>query len=194
MSYGARDNLNFESLSSTSGGKFFFLATEESLLQDGRISSHKTASIVRVVLYNNQKPIKEFGYSLETVPIISVGGLTVGETGLVDIAAIDENNFYSIERSYLPLAKKTIVRIFRNRSDEKTTDILSTDSIKKEIPTTITKTLIANFDDFTKNVDNIEGVCFGPNLSNGHQTLIFVSDNNFSKSQKTQFMAFEIIP
>ncbi|MEP7252098.1 MAG: hypothetical protein ABI683_06950 [Ginsengibacter sp.] len=38
----------------------------------------------------------------------------------------------------------------------------------------------------------MEGVCFGPTLSNGHRTLIFVSDNNFVAAQKTQFLLFEI--
>jgi hypothetical protein len=41
-------------------------------------------------------------------------------------------------------------------------------------------------------IDNIEGVTFGPDLPNGHKTLIFVSDNNFSKEQKTQFLLFEV--
>jgi len=29
-------------------------------------------------------------------------------------------------------------------------------------------------------------------IVNGHKTLIFVSDNNFSKEQKTQFLLFEV--
>ena len=41
-------------------------------------------------------------------------------------------------------------------------------------------------------IDNIEGVTFGPNLPDGHRTLLFVSDNNFSLLQKTQFLLFEI--
>ena len=43
-------------------------------------------------------------------------------------------------------------------------------------------------------IDNVEGVTFGPDLPNGHKTLIFVSDNNFSALEKTQFLLFEIIP
>ena len=42
-------------------------------------------------------------------------------------------------------------------------------------------------------VDNIEGISWGPKLSDGNDTLILVSDNNFNKSQITQFLAFEVI-
>lgn len=42
-------------------------------------------------------------------------------------------------------------------------------------------------------IDNVEGVCFGSILPNGHQSLIFVTDNNFDKEQKTQFLLFEVM-
>ena len=45
-----------------------------------------------------------------------------------------------------------------------------------------------------RDIYNIEGVCFGPVLPNGHQTLLFVADDNFSKDGKNQFLLFEIIP
>ena len=41
-------------------------------------------------------------------------------------------------------------------------------------------------------LDNIEGVTFGPTLDNGDGSLILVSDNNFSTTQFTQFLAFRI--
>ena len=41
-------------------------------------------------------------------------------------------------------------------------------------------------------IDNIEGVTFGPKLVNGKQSLLFVSDNNFSNKQKTQILLFEV--
>jgi hypothetical protein len=47
-------------------------------------------------------------------------------------------------------------------------------------------------DDLGIFTDNIEGLTFGPKLTNGHQSLLFVSDNNFSDKQKTQFLLFEL--
>ena len=65
----------------------------------------------------------------------------------------------------------------------------------------VDKEFIADLEEFStqmspkfQTLENIEGICFGPKLPNGHSTLIFVSDNNFSQSQRTQFLAFEIIP
>ena len=49
-------------------------------------------------------------------------------------------------------------------------------------------------DDLDIFIDNIEGVTFGPTLPNGHNTLLFVADNNFQPFEKNQFLLFEVIP
>ncbi len=195
MKSGVRDNLAFETISTTMDGKFIFVGTEDALFQDGQTSSPTYAPITRLILYKQDlKPVKEVGYKLDLASAIAVGGLIVGENGLVDIAAVNENNFYSLERAYLPLAKKNIIKIFTNHIDDKTTDISKFDSILKMNITTVQKQLLSNLDDYSLKLDNLEGICFGPLLANGHQTLITVSDNNFSKKQRTEFLAFEIIP
>ena len=43
-------------------------------------------------------------------------------------------------------------------------------------------------------LDNVEGFAFGPPLPNGHATLVFVTDDNFSESQVTQLLLFEVVP
>ncbi|MDW4039031.1 hypothetical protein QI322_00310 [Staphylococcus saprophyticus] len=40
----------------------------------------------------------------------------------------------------------------------------------------------------------MEGITFGKQLPNGHDSIVIVADNNFNKAQKQQFMAFEVIP
>jgi hypothetical protein len=57
----------------------------------------------------------------------------------------------------------------------------------------LSKKLLLNMDGLGIYTDNIEGVCLGPKLSNGNQSLIFISDNNFSSAQKTQVLLFEIL-
>jgi hypothetical protein len=37
-------------------------------------------------------------------------------------------------------------------------------------------------------------MAFGPRLPNGHATLVLASDDNFGKSQVTQFLLFEVLP
>jgi hypothetical protein len=199
--FGPRDNLVFEALSASKDGKFFLMGMEEALFQDDSISTTNHSSTTRIIQYNDFKPGKEFAYELDQVPAIKVGGLTVGETGLVDIAVIDDNNFYTLERSYLPLAKKNVIKIFKVTDFQKAQDISSLESIKGKQVKALNKELILNLDDIIsqlnpnfKKLDNIEGICFGPILENGHQSIIVVSDNNFNKNQRTLFIAFEIIP
>jgi hypothetical protein len=198
---GVRDNFAFEGLTTSPDGKTVWVGTEEALNQDDRTSAPSYASTIRLIQYKDLKPTLEVAYQLEKVPSIKVAGLVVGETGLSDMLAIDENNFYSIERSFMPLARKVVIRIFKNSINEKTTDVSKMDSIKGLKIKTVDKVLVADLEDFVslmtanfQTLDNVEGICFGPKLSNGHSTIILVSDNNFSKFQRTQFLAFEIIP
>ena len=43
-------------------------------------------------------------------------------------------------------------------------------------------------------VDNIEGITIGPAVSKKGYLLVLVSDNNFSHTQKTQFLFFHYLP
>ena len=48
-------------------------------------------------------------------------------------------------------------------------------------------------DDLGIYTDNLEGITFGPLLPNGHKTLLFVADNNFSNTEKAQLLLFEVL-
>ena len=61
------------------------------------------------------------------------------------------------------------------------------------------KTLVVDLDDILPHLDpafprldNVEGMSFGPPLADGRETLVLVSDNNFSLDQRTAFFAFAI--
>jgi len=58
----------------------------------------------------------------------------------------------------------------------------------------VKKDLLLNMDDLVIFTDNVEGASIGPKLPNGHQTIIFVTDNNFNVKEQTQFLVFEVIP
>ena len=61
--------------------------------------------------------------------------------------------------------------------------------------TAATKTLLLDVAKTgVQRVDNIEGMTFGPKLPSGNFSLVLVSDDTFSSSQITQFLAFEVIP
>jgi Esterase-like activity of phytase len=56
----------------------------------------------------------------------------------------------------------------------------------------VEKRLVLNFDSLRlpTGLDNVEGMTLGPVLPNGQQSLVLVSDNNFSATQFTQILAF----
>jgi hypothetical protein len=63
----------------------------------------------------------------------------------------------------------------------------------------IEKELILDFDDILPalsrefpELDNFEGLSFGPVLPDGSPSLIVVSDNNFNPWQRTSFLLFRI--
>jgi hypothetical protein len=41
-----------------------------------------------------------------------------------------------------------------------------------------------------RDLDNVEGITLGPKLSDGRQSVVLVTDDNFSPEQATQFLAF----
>ena len=57
---------------------------------------------------------------------------------------------------------------------------------------TDTRQLMADFAQLgLSRLDNTEGMCWGPQLPNGHRSLVVVSDDNFNARQVTQFAAFD---
>lgn len=198
---GVRNNLAFEVLAATPDGKQLFLGNEEALLQDSSITTPTFSSKTRLVVYEKNQVVHEYAYELDKVQAEPVAGLVAGETGIVDIALFDQKNFLAMERSYLPLAKKSVIKIFNAKITNDTTDIKNIESLKNQKINPIEKTLLLNLDEIIPKLskahpllDNIEGIVFGPKLPNGNQTVILVSDNNFSLLQKTVFYAFELVP
>lgn len=197
-SFGARENKGFEVLSTSLDGKTTFLAIEDALIQDGEISSISHASTTRIIIYQDLKPVKEVAYTLEKIEALKTFDPNPSDNGLVDIAAIDDKHFYTLERSWISSVNKNIVRIYKCTINDKTTDISKMDSLKSGPHNPVEKVLVADLDDFIESMspkvlDNLEGISFGPILANGNKTLIVVSDNNFNPNQRTLFMAFEVI-
>lgn len=184
----AMENKSFEALSATPDGKYLFMGMEEPLLHDS------IPGAVRIISYDKLKMKNEFFYILDEMPSRDI------DNGLVDIALIDNLHFYTLERAWNPATKKNNIRIFECYITPETSDVSKIEKLslklqKKLFP--VAKKLIANLDDYLQEItphqlDNIEGMAIGPQLPSGNQSLILVSDNNFQKSQRTLFIAFEI--
>ncbi|MEJ7823382.1 MAG: esterase-like activity of phytase family protein, partial [Chitinophagaceae bacterium] len=154
-----------------------------------------TTAYTRIIKYDMaiRKPIAEYAYRLEPVahPATPTNAFMVN--GVTDILSIAENTLLVIERSYSTGKKASTIRVYSTDLSN-ASNILNTESLIQNPAKNIAlKKLLINMDSLGIYIDNIEGVTFGPELPNGNKTLIFVSDNNFSRDQKTQFILFEVV-
>ncbi len=197
---GVRFNLAFESLSTTPDFKYTFTANENTLYQDGKLAAQDVNGLTRIIRYKNGEVDGIFPYSLSKIPNQSNFKKVEGDNGLVDMVAIDRNYLITMERAWVKNNYKNTIKLFRvslsDAIDVKGLKSLNSSSVKtvqKELLLDL-DTVIDKMDSRFQKLDNIEGITFGPTLPNGNKTLIVVSDNNFSRHQRTLFIAFEIIP
>jgi 3-phytase len=117
------------------------------------------------------------------------------------VALDNHGTFLAMERSYASGLGNTIV-LFET-SIQGATDVSGIDALGWEdcpegddiIP--MSKTYVVDLGgDLGTDLDNMEGMTFGPPLPDGRLPLIIVSDNNFGTNQKTLFIALavELIP
>jgi len=197
-----RQNRVFEGLSLDHDESGFWVANEIPLEDDGRKPKlFNTNSPVRFTHYKfgNQDPDFQVSYDLDR--LIKIPLLPFGVNGVTEILQINQNHLLVLERSFSAGHKSrgNRVKIFLvNVSNARNT--LNLDSLKKHKALNLDKLLL--FDSKTikdqlkfKFIDNIEGITFGPILSNGNKSLILVSDNNFNAigEQLNQFILLELI-
>ena len=195
---GIRNNLAFESLTLTPDGRYLYTATENALIQDGSASTLENTSLSRIVKYDltTGQVVAEFVYEVEPIPKASnpVGGFA--DNGLVELLAIDNNGtLLSLERSFAAGVGNT-VKLYQIQT-QGALDVSSFDDLFWETQNTrfaidspVKKKLLVDFQaDLGITPDNLEGLSLGPVLPDGRQSLIVVSDNNFSATQTTQFIA-----
>ncbi|NJK36057.1 MAG: phytase [Oscillatoriales cyanobacterium SM2_2_1] len=201
---GIRNNLAFESLTLTPDQKVLYTATENALVQDGGAASTTGTSRSRILKYNltTGQPEQEYLYITDPVALLPNPSTGFATNGLVELLAIDDRGtLLALERSFsvgLPGTGNTI-KLYEIKVD-KATDIsgigslsaLSSTDLAALVP--VQKRLLVNFDNLgiTTGLDNVEGMTLGPRLADGRQSLILVSDNNFSPTQFTQVLALAL--
>lgn len=205
---GIRNNLAFESLTISPDQRYLFTATENALFQDGPTATTANGSRARILQYNlvTGQPEKEYLYNIDPVALAPIPSTAFSTNGLVDLLAIDDRGtFLALERSFssgVPGTGNTI-KIYEVTL-QGATDIsfidalgsLNADQLAAIRP--VQKRLLLNLDalNLPTGTDNIEGLAFGPKLPDGRQSIVLVSDNNFSATQFTQILTLgaDLIP
>jgi hypothetical protein len=191
---GVRDNLAFESLTSTPNRRWLFAATENALEQDGPASTLTDYSPSRFLAFSlsRKQPGAEFVYMVNPIPKAPIPSDQFADNGLSDAQSIDNaGTFLAMERSFAVGVGNT-VRMFET-SIQGATNVSGVAALPSVSYVPMEKSLVFDFEDDLGVVpDNLEALTFGPPLPDGRQVLIAVSDNNFNPTQKTQFVAIAI--
>lgn len=204
VDHGVRFNLGFESLNMTPDGRHLVTAAEGALFQDGPASSFTNGSLARILTYDLRKREATAEYVYEVAPWAEPSAI-FGVNGIVEVLPIDDvGTMLVMERSFsvggtLGGGTGNVV-VINEISTVGATDVLNMDALYDGgSPVTFTPVAqrrVYAFDDLAIPIDNIEGMTFGPTLSDGRRALVIVSDNNFSPGQFTQFivLALDIQP
>lgn len=192
---GPRQNGVFEGLTFDDNYKNLFVSVEEPLYQDGqRAGTGDSTGIIRIIKFDvkSKKPVAQYAYIIDPVAYPPITPSAFELNGISDILWLGKNKLLVLERSYSTGRLACTIKVFLTdlSSAENINNIFSLKD-KPEIKM-VSKKLLLNMDDLGVYIDNIEGVTFGPTLSNGKRSLIFVADNNFNPLEKTQFLLFEI--
>jgi hypothetical protein len=204
VDHGVRFNLAFESLNVTPDGHSLVTAGEGALFQDGPASTFTNGSLARILAYDVPKRSAIAEYVYELAPWAEPSAI-FGVNGIVEVLPIDNvGTMMVMERSFsvggvLGGGTGNVV-VINEVSTMGATDVLEIDALYDGGSpidlTPVSQAEVFAFDDLGIPIDNIEGMTFGPVLPDGRQTLVIVSDNNFSAGQFTQFivLALDIQP
>ena len=194
---GPRQNGVLEGMTFDNGFKTLYVNVEEPLYEDGpRADLAPNKAWIRIYQYNLKanKNTAQYAYLLDPVAYPATPATAFKVNGVPDIFAIGNNKLLVMERSFSTGRLPCTIKIFEVDLS-KAEDISKNASLITSPPAKpLTKKLLLNMDNLGMHVDNVEGMCFGPNLPNGHKTLVMVADNNFQLFETTQFFLFEIIP
>jgi hypothetical protein len=194
---GPRQNGVFEGLTFADNYKTLFVNVEEPLYEDGpRADITDNNATIRILKYDiaTKKCIAQYAYKLDPIAHEAIAKDAFKINGIPDILSIGNNKMVVMERSFSTGRMACTIKIFEADLND-ATNILNTASVlNKNKIIYAKKKLILNMDDLGIYVDNVEGMTFGPDLPNGHKSMIMVVDNNFSLLEKTQFFLFEVIP
>lgn len=193
---GFRNNLAIEGSTFSVDGTSIWTSMEAPVIQDGPVPTADSGALSRITQYDRRgNVLSEYAYPIDSVPHVGNNAKTA-ENGVSEMLAINKHEFLTLERASVQSSDDTFknyVRIYKIDINH-ASDIKDTQTLQNAEVTPVKKKLVANLNDAQLDkVDNIEGMTFGKKLANGNDSLVVVSDNNFNKSQISQFIVFEVV-
>lgn len=192
---GLENNRGFEGLTVEPNGQSFYVLNEYPIISDqGTKDSELWLRLMEFAKSKETFQAKaEYAYKVSKVESHDKGPELF--RGVSELLYHSENKFLVLERG-ARLSKKGfsytgalyLVDISGAQDVSNVTKLAegSTPALKKE--------LLLDFEDVLKNqdVENFEGLAWGPSLPDGRKSLLVLSDNNFSKKEKTMLLVFAV--
>jgi hypothetical protein len=202
---GILPNEGFEGMTVTTAQDALFLVNEDALAQDGPGATSEHGSNVRILRLDlsgaEATPAAEVVYPVEKVFAASTNPNTPSDNGVSAMLwvkdALPQYDLLLMERAFAAGVGND-VNLYGVSLDG-ATDVRDLDALPEPFAgQPIKKTLLANVTSLGVKPDNLEAVALGPRLPNGRQSLLVMSDDNFSAAgnspQINQFLLFEITP
>ena len=185
---GPRNNLVFEGLALSRDGRTLFASMEAPLVQDADIPPTPAPGPVRITAFDTLtgKAGAEYVYVTDPLP---AGGS--GSFGVSEILSGPGRDLLVLERTFIAGVGNKLRLYVADRAGA--TDVSRIDSLAGSRWRPMRKTLLLDFDTLSGvRLDNFEAMGWGPRLRNGNPTLVVMSDDNFSATQITEALVFEL--
>ena len=167
--------------------------SDKPLFEDGNQATTNNGGLIRIYRFNaiNKKNTAQYAYKLDAIAREPNPKDAFAVNGVAAIQYYKKNQLLVLERSYSTGTQACTIKVFLCDFKD-ATDVKNYDTLQNQTINLSSKKLLLNMNDLGIYTDNIEGLTFGPQLANGNRSLLFVSDNNFSSTQKTQVFLFEV--
>ena len=193
---GIQENLAFESLTINRTGPpqdpfRIFTATESALIQDESLATEERQRVR--FLHYTINPVGDPVLLAEHLYLLEPAPVEVIANGLTELLALQtEGYFLSLERTFgfAGAGAKIFEVIIGNATD--TTNIASLKGNISQVQP-LRKKLLLDLEELGIYLDNLEGMTVGPRLPDGSQSLLLISDDNFSDEQITQLLLFRLV-
>jgi len=198
---GPRDNLALEGLTLVPGGASAWAAMEAPLQQDGPVPAvGAPGGPCRFTEFDmaSGRALRQRAYLPDAIPSPAMPSGGHADNGVSEILMADAHRMLVLERAYMAGVGNSL-RLYQVDTRDGS-DTLDQDRLEPGSYRPMAKRLVADFATLgISRLDNTESMAWGPSrpwtsgTSTGGRTLVFVSDDNFTPGQVTQFLAFDYL-
>ena len=176
----ASENFGYESLSYNENTGLLWTCTENVYPDANALMTSDTAAVVRLQSFNvDLRPVSAYSYRMDKPQADSAGKHYAH--GISELLALDDGSLVVLEREFrVPesiLGAYVVCKLYLVRPQSSASTEYMSESPETELPKELLcewKTRLALFN---YSLANYEGMCLGPKLADGSQTVVMVSDS-----------------